>query len=250
MLTAQGRHPVAALETYETRPDDVQARDHIGSSADIIQPPQAFADGSTGVDISRHVASSRFRWVAPNPLAVVPVPSPVQKTARSCELRVIPNTPERKRPRQSIGDTSLWNEDFVQAWDDCDMDRVSSLTDNELNQQRDSAENAGDSDGDVDNLPSNQEEYKNQLQGDANNEILKFLNTVVKNQKRIIEDHQRAREEQARVNQTVTTTLQKQGIILKQIIAMQKRHDGGHEKTACDQELTVTLLNEIVEMLK
>ncbi len=148
-------------------------------------------------------------------------------------------------------DTVIWGEDFVQAWDECDMNNRSNADQEEaVNRAAEVTENVGDSDVDSDTLPSNQEEYKKQQQDNTNKEILNFLNKVVENQKIIIQDHQRDREEQARFNQTVTTTLQKQWIVLKQIIAMQKRHDRGHEQTARDQEITVTLLNELLQLFK
>lgn len=75
----------------------------------------------------------------------------------------------------------------------------------------------------------NQTIAKNQQQNDANKDI---LNTIVKNQKRIIEDQQ------------------KHWIILKQIIALLKRHDGRHAQTACEQEMTVTLLTELLGLFK
>ncbi len=134
------------------------------------------------------------------------------------------------------------------------MNNVSNVSkadrEKDLNQAPEAVENVADSDVDADKLPSNLEEYKDQQQNDANKDILNFLNTVVKNQKRIIDDHQRTREEQARFKQTVTTTLQKHGIVLKQIIALQKRHDGGHEQTARNQEMIVTLLNELLVLFK
>ncbi|KAF4110040.1 hypothetical protein G5714_009292 [Onychostoma macrolepis] len=208
------------------------------SFANTVPPPsQAFANG---VGVRRQEASSSSPRVDRDVIAsAVLVQARAQKTARPRNHSVIPNNPERKRPRQST------------AWDDCDMNNVSNVDREEaLNQQPQAVENAADSDGGADTLPSNQEEYKNQLQNDANKDILNLLNTVVKNQKRIIDDHQRAREEQARFNQTVTTTLQKHGIILKQTIALQKRHDGGHEQTAHNQEMIVTLLNELLDLFK
>ncbi|KAF4111613.1 hypothetical protein G5714_008644 [Onychostoma macrolepis] len=206
----------------------------------VPPPPQAFANGGSGVGVRRQEASSSSPRVDRDVTAsAVPVQARAQKTARPRNHSVIPNTPERKRPRQSS------------AWDDCDMNSVSNVDREEaLNQQPQAVENAADSDGDADTLPSNQEEYKNQRQNDANKDILNVLNTVVKNQKRIIDDHQRARGEQARFNQTVTTTLQKHGIILKQTIALQKCHDGGHEQIAHNQEMIVTLLNELLDLFK
>ncbi len=47
----------------------------------------------------------------------------------------------------------------------------------DLNQAPEAVENVADSDVDADKLPSNQEEYKNQQQNDANKDILNFLNT-------------------------------------------------------------------------
>ncbi|KAL0152307.1 hypothetical protein M9458_052030, partial [Cirrhinus mrigala] len=109
--------------------------------------------------------------------AAVKVQARGQKAARPREICFMPNTPERKRPRQS------------DTWDKCDMNQVSSVEQEaELNQPPEISENAVNPDVDADNLPSNQEEYKNQLQNNANKKIRNSLNTVVKNQKRIIED--------------------------------------------------------------
>ncbi|XP_052408660.1 uncharacterized protein LOC127953447 [Carassius gibelio] len=169
-----------------------------------------------------------------------------------------------------------------------------------LNQPTDTVENVADSDDDdADKLPSNQEEYKNQQLNDTNNDI---LNTIVKNQERIIEDQARHKqqndankaildtvaknqehhkqqndankalldtvaknqeriiEDQARHKQqndankavldTVVKEQQKHGIILKHIVALLKRHDGAHAKAACDQEMTVTLLTELLDLFK
>ncbi|KAI2662324.1 Conserved oligomeric Golgi complex subunit 6 [Labeo rohita] len=199
------------------RPDNTQP---LGCFGKTIPPPQVFPDGSTGVQEARvtiHISEGRFNHVHK------------RKQSAASSGSYPAHLSENDRDNQM-------NESFVQAWDKCDMNQVSSMEQEpELNQPPEISEIA---------------EYKKQLQNDVNKEILNFLNTVVKNQKRIIEDHQRAQKEQSRFNQTVTTTLQKHGIILKQIIAMQKRHDGGHERTARDQEMTVTLLNELLGIFK
>ncbi|RXN21013.1 hypothetical protein ROHU_024515 [Labeo rohita] len=241
-------HPPVVVDPRDTAPSIPGPSGCFGKA---IPTPQVFPDGSVGVVFKRQESPSTSRRVGQDVPATVKVQPRAQKKTIRRELWVIPGPPERKRQRQSDEEPTTWNENFVQAWDSCDMNQVSSMEQApELNQPPEIREIAVNSDVDADNLPSNQEEYKNQLQNDVNKEILNSLNTVVKNQKRIIEDHQKAQEEQARFNQTVTTTLQKHGIILKQIIAMQKRHDGGHERTACDQEMTVTLLNELLGFFK
>ncbi|XP_052430499.1 uncharacterized protein LOC127971501 isoform X2 [Carassius gibelio] len=270
--------------------------DCTGSFANSI--PQAVADAG----VRRPWVKSRSHHEHQN-VTAPPVQPDRQKTVDPCEIDVIPNTPERKRPRQSTQpeDKELWDEHFAQAWDGCDMN-VQSNVDQEknLNQPTDTVENVADSDDDdADKLPSNQEEYKNQQLNDTNNDI---LNTIVKNQERIIEDQARHKqqndankaildtvaknqehhkqqndankalldtvaknqeriiEDQARHKQqndankavldTVVKEQQKQGIILKHIVALLKRHHGAHAKTACDQEMTVTLLTELLDLFK
>ncbi|RXN27325.1 Transposon Ty3-G Gag-Pol poly [Labeo rohita] len=241
-------HPPVVVDPRDTAPSIPGPSGCFGKA---IPTPQVFPDGSVGVVFKRQESPSTSRRVGQDVPASVKVQPRAQKKTIRRELWVIPGPPERKRQRQSVEEPTTWNENFVQAWYNCDMNQVSSVEQApELNQPPEISETGVNSDVDADNLPSNQEEYKNQLQNDVNKEILNSLNTVVKNQKRIIEDHQKAQKEQAHFNQTVTTTLQKHGIILKQIIAMQKRHDGGHERTACDQEMTVTLLNELLGFFK
>ncbi|KAI2645089.1 putative DNA polymerase [Labeo rohita] len=169
----------------------------------VILPRQVFPDGSVGVVFKRQESPSTSRRAGQHVPATVKVQPRGQKKTIRRELWVIPGPPERKRQRQSGEEPTIWNENFVQAWDKCDMNQVSSVEQEpKLNQPPEISEIAVNPDVDADNLPSNQEEYKNQVQNDVNKEILNSLNTVVKNQKRIIEDHQKAQKEQARFNQT------------------------------------------------
>ncbi len=56
------------------------------------------------VGVRRQEASSRSQKVDQNgAVGAVQVQARVQKTAKPRDLCVIPNTPERKRPRQSAG---------------------------------------------------------------------------------------------------------------------------------------------------
>ncbi|KAI2645881.1 K(+) efflux antiporter 3, chloroplastic [Labeo rohita] len=130
---------------------------HIGCFANTIPPPRAFADGSSGVGVKRQEPLSRSQRVGRDLTTTVKVQARAQKAARPRKICVIPKTPEQKRPRQS------------DAWDECDMNLASSVKQEaELNQPPEISENAVNPDVDADNLPSNQEDHKNQLQNHAN----------------------------------------------------------------------------------
>lgn len=121
-------------------------------TAQIHAPPQISTN-------SAPIGVRRSRQEDQN-VTALPVQANGQKTANPCEISVIPNTPEQKRPRQSTQseDTEFWNEHFAQAWDGCDMNAPSNVDqEKNLNQPTDTVENVADSDDDADKLPSNQE---------------------------------------------------------------------------------------------
>lgn len=79
--------------------------DHARSFANTLPPPpHPFADGSSDVSVRRQEVSSRSRCVDQNvTVGAVQVQARAKKTARPSVHSVMPNAPERKRPRQSAG---------------------------------------------------------------------------------------------------------------------------------------------------
>ncbi|XP_052440314.1 uncharacterized protein LOC127979146 isoform X1 [Carassius gibelio] len=208
--------------------------DHMRSLANTIPPlsPQAFVDGSSGVGVRRLSITHQ----EDQDVTALSVQTGGQKPARPRETGVIPNTPERKRPRQSTEseDTAICNEHDVQAWDGCDTTSTSNVDQQkDLNPSPDTVENVADSDGDAEKLSSDQEEYKNRQQNDANKEIWNRLNTVIKNQEIILE--QQARFHQINV-ENQEKILEQQARFYQIIV---KNQEQILEEQACFQQIIV-----------
>ncbi|RXN12013.1 hypothetical protein ROHU_010338 [Labeo rohita] len=115
-----------------------------GCFVKTIPLSQVFPDGSIGVVFKRQELPSTSRGVGQHVPATVKVqPRGEKKTIRR-ELWVISGPPERKRQRQSDEEPTTWNENFVQAWDKCDMNPVSIVEQEpELNQPPEISEIVG-----------------------------------------------------------------------------------------------------------
>ncbi|RXN38376.1 putative protein K02A2.6-like protein [Labeo rohita] len=115
-----------------------------GCFVKTIPLSQVFPDGSIGVVFKRQELPSTSRGVGQDVPATVKVqPRGEKKTIRR-ELWVISGPPERKRQRQSDEEPTTWNENFVQAWDKCDMNPVSIVEQEpELNQPPEISEIVG-----------------------------------------------------------------------------------------------------------
>ncbi|RXN39067.1 hypothetical protein ROHU_000543 [Labeo rohita] len=114
-------HPPVVVDPRDTAPSIPGPSGCFGKA---IPTPQVFPDGSVGVVFKSQESPSTSRSAGQDVPATVKVQPRAEKKTIRRELWVIPGPPERKRQRQSGEEPTIWNENFVQAWDKCDMNQI------------------------------------------------------------------------------------------------------------------------------
>jgi hypothetical protein len=148
-----------------------------------------------------------------------------------------------------INDVQSWSEGLIQSWDGC----VFTNDPKETPQSVPTSERVVVvEESDPEQLPSNQEAYKQESQPVIDNQhIAGLIQDSVKTALNAFEVRfdKRLNAIERRLD-AYESTQQQQGIWLKQCIAAQRLHSGTVQKVAREQSLTTELLKQLVLMLK
>ncbi|KAL1280075.1 hypothetical protein QQF64_014675, partial [Cirrhinus molitorella] len=200
----------------------------------------------------------------------------------------IPQSTERKQPKRSVGvsvaavtdddvvpdvnNIQSWSDGLIESWDAC----IFTPTPKETQQNippKETHQSVPAVDSDSEELPSNQEAYRREIEPVVDNQdIVRLIQDSNQNLARQIQDCFKTLErrigtfeEQLAVynrrleavenkvedhHNTAANVQQQQGIWIKQMIATQRLHGGTAQKITRDQGLTTELLKQLVLMFK